>query len=407
VGLAVVLGGWHLARGRRARPAAVVFDASTPLPVLTEGLRTGDARALLILFPRLAARSQPTPQPASDAEAEELIEVLEGLRTGFLRFGEYGRVSSMMLVTKILERFAVEEAPAHWFRALRPVHDLFASGLADADAQTRIAALNAVGPFWSWFPGRSMIPLEESTLVHWKEALYGPVVRRLGDREPQSRAAAVACLGLLPDDQAIVQANVLAYLEDRSAGGVLVRKQVLASFAHRPALLTEDLILKQLQDHDPEIAEMSEILLKTRGLTAEQIELGRVIFDPKPEHRASVIPRLRNRTDIDPVVWLLQLSHDSSDLVRADAVAALAERPTPEVLKRLAAMASTDPSPSVRQAAQRRVPAGSGTGTATASPIPMPKPRIPHSADSLPARPEATVALPPLPGSPSLNPKAN
>jgi hypothetical protein len=37
----------------------------------------------------------------------------------------------------------------------------------------------------------------------------------------------------------------------------------------------------------------------------------------------------------------------------------------------------------------------------------MPRPRTGNSAEAAPGRPEATVALPPLPGSTSLNPKAN
>jgi hypothetical protein len=362
---------------------------------LKEALRAGDARALLLLFPRMATRDGAAPKPVSEAEAQDVLEILGNLRTGFVEFGSYGKISSLMMVNEILRRLGTEPAPAVWFQGMQPVHDLFASGLADPDLQTRVAALNAVARFWSWFPGCSMLPIEETSLVDWKASLYAPVLRRLGDREPHSRAAAVACLSQLPDDQAAAKA--LPYLEDQSEGGVLVRKQVLASFARRPALLTEDMVLKHLQDRDPEIAEMAEILLKTRGLTQDQIDLGRLIFDPKPEHRASVIPRLRSRTDIDPVVWLLQLSHDASDLVRADAVAALGEHLSPEVAQRLDEMARSDSSPAVRQAAAK---------FASASPIPMPKPRTGASAEPA-SRPEATVALPPLPGSPGLNPRAN
>jgi HEAT repeat protein len=402
--------GWGVfGPGRPARPSAVVYNERTPLAVLTQGLREGDARALLILFPRIAAQTVPVPRPVDDAEAKELIEILESTRTGFLRFGSYGRVSSQMLVSKILERFAVEGASGLWFQGLRPVHDLFASGLADDDLQTRIAALKEVGRFWTWYPGRTMMPAEEKRLVDWKAPLYSPVLRRLGDRAPQSRAAAVTCLSLLPDDEAAAKA--LAYLEDRSEGGELVRQQVLVSFASRPALLTEDLVLKRLHDPEPAIAQTAEILLKTRGLTQEQIELGRLIFDPRPDHRGSVIARLRDRTDIDPIVWLLQLSRDADDTVRAGAVGALADRPSPgpDVLQRLGELARTDRSPAVRQAAAKLVPddPNAKPGTATASPIPMPRRRTRPAAGVSPQRPEATVALPPLPGSAHLNPKAN
>ena len=396
-----------LSRYRDGGSGAIVYDAATPLPLLTQGLREGDARALLIMFPRLTAGMSPTPKAVTEAEAKELIEILNSTRVGFLRFGSYGRVSSLMLVTKVLERFGVEEAPACWFQALRAAHDLFASGLADADLQTRLTAMNQVGQFWSWFPGRTMMPIEETRLLDWKGALYQPVLRRLGDREPQARAGAVACLGNLADDPAA--AKVLAYLEDKGPDAAIVRQQVLVSFAQRPALLSEDAILKRLQDSEPAVAQTAELILKSRGLTTEQIELGRLIFDPRPEHRASVIPQLRNRTDIDPVVWLLQLSHDENESVRLGAAQALAERPTPEVIQRLFEMARSDRSPTVRQAVGKLVVPAPKAETAAALPLPLPLPRSKSGrpAGSVPVNPEATVALPPLPGSPSLNPKAN
>jgi hypothetical protein len=409
MGLAVVavavgaVAWWVVARGREARRAAVTYNASTPLPTLNGGLREGDARALLIVFPRLAAVMTPTPKPLAEREALELIDILESTRTGFLRFGGYGRVSSLMLVTKVLERFAIDGTPACWHHMLRPAHDLFASGLADPDLQTRMTALNQVAQFWSWFPGRSMIPAEEDWLLRWKDALYGPVLRCLGDSEPQARSAAVACLGSVPDDKAASKA--LPYLDDESADGGLVRQQVLVSFAQRPLLLTEEMILKRLYDPEPAIVQTAELILKTRGLSPEQIELGRLIFDPKPENRASVIPRLRDRTDIDPVVWLLQLSRDENETVRVTAAAALAERPTPEVLQRLTEMARSDRSPAVRQAVGKLVASAPKSDAATALPLPLPASSRP--TEGLAGGPEATVALPPLPGSPSLNPKAN
>jgi hypothetical protein len=410
LGLAVAAAlSWGLiSRGRHhgRSSASVVFDDKTPLPALTEGLREGDARALVILFPRMAAQAGAVPKAATEAEAREMIEILTSMRTGFLQFGGYGRVSSLMMVTKILERFAVEGAPSNWSRLLQPVHELYASGLADTDLQTRIVALNEVGRFWSWFPGRSMIPAEESALFDWKNALYAPVIRRLGDPEPQARVAAVACLGNLPDDASAAPA--IACLEDKKDGAGPVRKQVLISFAQRPILLTDDAILKRLHDPEPGIPETAELLLSTRGLNREQIELGRLIFDPRPEHRASVIPRLRNRTDIDPVVWLLQLSRDASESVRNGAVAALAERPSPEVLQRLGEIARSDESLALRLAAGKLLPPGMKTETATTLPLPMPAaPRHPGGAGTFPAKPKVTVSLPPLPGSPSLSPRAN
>src|SRR5208337_4652691 len=52
--------------------------------------------------------------------------------------------------------------------------------------------------------------------------------------------------------------------------------------------------------------------------------LGGLLVSPKPAQRCSVISLIKNRTDIDQVVWLLQLSHDTDETVRILAVQALA-----------------------------------------------------------------------------------
>ena len=173
-------------------------------------------------------------------------------------------------------------------------------------------------------------------------------------------------------------APAAAYVEDPESGGV--RYKALMTFANRPNLLTVDAVLKRLHDPEPGVPELAELILKGRGLTKDQIFLGRQIFDPRPEVRASVIPLLRDRTDIDPVVWLLQLSHDADETVRAKAVEALVDRDSPEVDRRLREMASSDTSPAIRAIAGKHVAKLRGRDHRRA---------------------------PPLPGSPSLIPRAN
>ena len=364
-------------RGTVAPRPEVLYDANTPAPILAVGLRHSDARALVVLAQRVTPKPDTPAAAVSEDEAESLIEVLGGLQTGFLKFGGQARAGALVTACHILDRFGVKPAPTRWMEALPPVHNLLISGLDDRDLDVRVTALTQVGRYWTWAPdpGRTMFPFEENSMVVWHERFLKPVVRRLGDREPESRAAAVACLGRLPIDEAALPA--LAYLEDPASGEV--RQQVLVSFADRPALLSEDALLKRLYDPHPGVAEAAEIILKARGLSREQIGLGRLIFHPKPELRASVIPLIRTRTDIDPVIWLLQLSRDAEESVRAGALEALAGRITPEVRARIAEMAASDRSPVVRQAAVKLISSQGDT----------------------------TAALPPLPGSTSLYPKAN
>lgn len=381
VGLAVVAGlvVAGLRPGHRlgtSRPE-VSFDAKTPLADFVPALRESEARALSALAERVTPKPD-SPAPAVvAAESGSWVDVLTALRGGYPKFSPKGRSVAIEAATRILDRFAIEPAPANWAKVLPPVRDLLVTGLVDPVAEVRAVAVVEIGRLWSWTPGATPLALEENLLAEWKNGLYTPVVRSLADRSPLVRMRAVACLGNLPIDRAAAPA--IPYLEDMSAGASEVRRQVLISFARRRALLSEDAILKRLYDPEPGVPETAELVLKTRGLTAEQIGLGKMIFHPKPELRASVIPLLQDRSDIDPVVWLLQLSRDSEESVRASAVEALASRLSPEVRDRLAEMARSDKSPVVRQAAGKIVP----------------------------PQPEKTVALPPLPGSPSLNPKAN
>lgn len=379
VGVGVVAGllafGFKATRGRpKPAPIAAAFDARTPLPELTVALREGDGRALAALFQKAIPPAEGPAQPLLDAQAAEWVETLDAVRSGFLRFGSYGRSSALVVVGRVLQRVAVNPAPESWTKILPLSHDLMTAGLADGDLDVRVTALVEIGKLWSWNPGRTLSPGDEDVIADWKNGFLEPTVRRLGDREPNARAAAVASMGYLLIDNAAAPA--LAYLDDPTSPEV--RRQVLISFAARPTLLTEDAVLKHVYDTGPGIRETAELVLRTRGFNQEQISLGSMIFHPKPEIRASVIPLLKKRTDIDPVVWLLQLSRDAEESVRLDTIEALAQRLTPEVGQRLAEMAATDKSLAVRQAAVKFL-----------------------------AESQKTASLPPLPGSPRLNPKAN
>ncbi len=379
--VALAMGGglaWRLIPARGGEKASGVSAAATPkstMRALAEGLSRGDARSLASLCERVLAGAE-KPAAVTESEAGDLIAVLDGLRVGFLRYAPVGRASAIAAATHILDRFRVEPAPTPWFGTLKPVHDMILAGLADPNVDVRSTALDEVGRHWNWLPGRPMTPAEEGELAGWKDAFHQPAVRCLGDREPKSRAAAVVCLGSASIDS--MAAPAAHYVDDPDNGGV--RYKALMTFAGRPNLLTEDAILKRLHDPEPGLPELAELILKNRGLSKEQIFLGRQMYDARPEVRASVIPHLRERTDVDPVVWLLQLSHDADETVRAKAIEALADRESPEVDRRLREMASSDASAAVRAAAVKLVARLTGRSTAS---------------------------LPPLPGSASLNPKAN
>jgi HEAT repeats len=351
------------------------FNQDSPQSELNEGLRRGDPQALAFIQQRATPAPDAPRLPLTDAQGAAWVETLASLRAGFPRLAAPGRAAAVNAACRILDKFVVEPAPAIWIECLNPIHDLLKASLWDAEQMPRYTALIEVGRLWVWIPGRSLMPFEEQTLGEWKGAIHPPVVRCLAARDPETRMAAVACLGTLPIDSAAVPA--VAYVEDPVAD---VRKQTLSSFAQRNSVLTDDMLLKRLHDDEPSIREMASLILKTRGLSQELISLGGLIYSPKPEQRVSVIPLLKNRSDLDPVIWLIQLSRDPVEMVRMRSIEALAMHKAPNVLRRLAEMARSDGSPAVRQAASKAVPSGDG---------------------------EKTAALPPLPGSSSLNPKAN
>jgi HEAT repeat protein len=361
---------------RRGPDARIVktFDAKSPFSSLTAALRDGDARALVALSEKIESKPDaPPPAAFTDAEAADWVESIKALRAGFVPLGSHGRITALRIVGNVMQRFSTEPAAACWIETLPPTHDLLSAGMADNNLDVRVTALVELSKLWSWMPGRGLVRADEEMLDEWKSGFYEPVMRRLSDREAKSRGAAVACLGTLPLRKIAVAA--IPHLNDKDSD---VRKQVLISFAGRPRLLTEDAILKHMYDNGSGIPEVAETVLKTRGLNEDQISLGSMIFHPKPEMRNSVFALLKGRTDIDPVVWLLQLSHDEDESVRLGAVDALSQQLSPEVGQRIAEMAATDKSPTVRSAATKFLP-----------------------------EVMKTASLPPLPASPGLYPKAN
>ena len=93
-------------------------------------------------------------------------------------------------------------------------------------------------------------------------------------------------------------------------------------------------------------------MLRARNLDDEQIGLAKLLYHPRAELRASAIPLIEAREDIDPVLWLVRLSRDSDDSVRSKALDALGRLASPDARRRVAEMADSDPSQEIRDAAR-------------------------------------------------------
>ena len=361
--------------GSTVASAKFAAKPDSSIAELSKATRDGDTAALSALAERILVKPQGEGPKAFNVQDGPLwINAVSDFRTGFPKFAPGAQATILNIVGAIFERAAIEPAPPSWSDALAPSADLFVSGMLRREAIVRVAALSEVGKFWSWLPGRSLMPVEEASLGQWKEGFYQPAKRALSDADPQARAAAIICLAGLSIDEAAEPA--VAYVSD--AQSAEVRKQALLAFAQRPTLMSEEMILPRLHDSDPAVALIAEKVLQGRGLSKDQITLGREVFHPRPDHRVRAISKLTAREDIDPLVWLLYLSYDADERVRREAVEALAHSESLEARDRVREMARFDGSKLVKETLHRIAPGIETQGV-----------------------------LPPLPETAGLNPRAN
>jgi hypothetical protein len=95
--------------------------------------------------------------------------------------------------------------------------------------------------------------------------------------------------------------------------------------------------------------------LRHRGYKPRQIEIARHLTAPDPVERrrwAEALPGLRG---FDAKPWLLRLSRDDEPEVRLTAVTLMATSSDPEMLRRVAEVARTDPDERVQMQATRAI----------------------------------------------------
>lgn len=394
VGLSIALGiGWFLKFGNRTgepADAEANANANASAPEISaaevaQRIGEGNPEALATFRDHLiAVEADGRPIALTEEAADDCAGLMDGAARGYRKFGTVGRAMIAGMAGCLLERLAVEPAPGNWSKALGPIHQVIDVALHDPEVQVRGAALAATSKVWNWAPGRTALPVEEAAIGPWKDAFTGPVSTLLADPEPQIRAAAVLNLAMVPLDS--VAEPAAARIRDKAPE---VRRQALSGFARRPGVLTEEDILERLYDEDPSMRLLARTVLDQRGLSEEQIELGSQVFNPDPTYRQQVIGKLNGRDDIDPIVWLIHLSRDKNEGVRAEAIGAMRARATaPEVVQRLTEMAVKDPSKAIRAEARKLLPAEAAAV-------------LPQPGD------DVTVSVPPLPGSSTLKPRAN
>ena len=343
------------------------------------GLASGSPEALeeavaaMVAVPEQAEAETQGPRPATPMDAVEVDawrDDLAGIGAGFTRYPPTARARIIGLIGVAMDRLAAEPTPEGWSEVLTPTAEVLTAGMADPSPAVRAEAVGVIGQLWTWEPGRLASTKAEQAVASWKNRLQTPLDALVKDPEPGVRLATLIALGKLPIDA--MAAPALALLEDPVPA---VRLQLLNSFAHRRELLTDDAILPRLYDNEVAVSLAAQLVLRARGLSDDQIGLAGLLYHPRAEERAKAVPLIEGREDIDPIVWLVQLSRDEAEPVRSEALGALVRRASPDARRRVAEMADSDPSPTLRDAAR-------------------------HALDAL------TADLPALPVATNLNPRA-
>ena len=131
-----------------------------------------------------------------------------------------------------------------------------------------------------------------------------------------------------------------------------VRRAALVAVSRAREAVHDDQLLPCLHDPDPEVRRLCEQALIARGLRREYLELGRLLFDPRPAQRLQVLDRLRESTELDQGLWLRRLSHDPSPSIRVAAIRAMTQQSFVDLSDRIDQIAREDSNPTVRQLAQ-------------------------------------------------------
>jgi HEAT repeats len=182
----------------------------------------------------------------------------------------------------------------------------------------------------------------------WTNAGRTLALAALGDAEGPTRLAAVKVLLHAPlvREQAVL-VRLAHSLRDPDPG---VRRHSLVAVGEDRDAVTDEQLLPLLHDSDPEVQRLCEMSLRSRGLTDEHLRLAQLISDADPSVRIKVLPLLRQSSDLDRETWLRLLTTDPAPAIRA--AAARAAGSVVPLRSRLAEMAGSDPSETVRDIAR-------------------------------------------------------
>ena len=262
------------------------------------------------------------------AANEALVPCLQQIVQGFKSCPASGREQAAQWVCSMIERMPEGEKAAPEF--LTCASRLVEIGRGSAEAGPRAAMLRLATSL-------AKVGLTEETVSRYRELARAG----LADNAPSVQLAAISLAMLSPLRIADEIAPCL------SSSSSEVRRAALVVLGPTPDAVTEDAILPLLHDSDEQNAALARSALFSRGLSDDQIRLGRLLAHPSPAQRLLVIDHLDEASHVDVNMWLKRLSHDTSPAVRSAAARAMAQAGSPDLTERLNQMAEGDPSPTV------------------------------------------------------------
>jgi hypothetical protein len=296
------------------------------VPYLLDGMRNADAAACANLqYPFLLMVKK---WGVGDPRSEQMVERIS---RHFAEFSSAGQEKTILLLTNVLQQGGPRPLPP---RLTKAVGEMLLA--AEKGAELRSASLLLAAELIECVePGQ------------WVDACRAMAERGFQDGATGPRVAALQLLMREPmrKDKDLLE-KTIPLLTDRDAA---VRKAVLLLLAKERDLVREESFLPLLHDDDAEVRYLCEMALRKRGLRDDDIEIARMISDPSPATRMRVLYRLQRMPDANLVEWLRRLSLDPAPAVRAAAARAVGENPHVDLSARLRAMATEDPSETVRQ----------------------------------------------------------
>jgi hypothetical protein len=266
-------------------------------------------------------------------EDPRTVDLASRLGQWFSRYGPAGRREALELAADWVRRAERAES----VEALAPAgRRLVTEAARDGEPEVQAAALELAA---------AVLPRQEGveTVAAVRE------VTRAGLRSdaPACRVRAVQ-LALHPDVQLLEE--VVPLLNDPDAG---VRRAAMLAVGTAHRVILEDALLPSLHDPDAEVRKLCEKALIARGSTPENIQLGRLLTDPRPLNRLEVLGPLARRSELDTGLWLRRLSYDPNPAVRVAALRVMSEQAPDDFKDRIDEMAQRDPSPTVCDVARR------------------------------------------------------